>query len=183
MSILNVARLGNPVLREKAKLVPEKDITSPEIQTLIRNMIETMREYGGVGLAAPQVHESVQIMVIDALEAPDNPRKKGAPLTVLINPALTIVSEQQVEDWEGCLSIPDMRGLVPRYREVRVQAFDPSGKTVNFIARDFLARVIQHEYDHLMGEVFLDRMRDFSSLAYLQEFSKYWSHKEPVEQS
>jgi peptide deformylase len=180
---LNVARLGNPILREKAKPVPEKDITSLEIQTLIRDMIETMREYGGVGVAAPQVHESVQIMVIDSLEDPDNPRKKNTPLTVLINPALTIVSEQLVEDWEGCLSIPDMRGLVPRHREIKVQAFDPSGKTVSFVARDFLARVIQHEYDHLMGEVFLDRMRDFASLTYLQEFSKYWTHKEPVEKS
>lgn len=179
MSILSVARLGNPVLREKAKPVPEKDITSPEIQTLIRDMIETMRDYGGIGLAAPQVHRSLQIIVIDAMENPDDARKKGTPLTVLINPSLTIVSEQQVEDWEGCLSIPDMRGLVPRHLEIKVQAFDPAAKMVSFHAREFYARVIQHEYDHLMGEVFLDRMRSFASLTFLREYSKYWSHKEP----
>ena len=178
MSILKVARLGNPVLREKAKPIPAKAILGPEIQSLIRNMVETIREYEGVGLAAPQVHESVQLMVIEVLNDPDNSRKKATPLTVLINPALTIVSEQMDEDWEGCLSIPDLRGLVPRHVEIKVQAFDAAGKTVSFHARDFFARVIQHEYDPLTGIVFLDRMRSFSTLTHLREYSKYWLHKD-----
>jgi peptide deformylase len=92
---------------------------------------------------------------------------------VLINPALTVVSEKMIEGWEGCLSIPDLRGLVPRYEEIRVQAYDSGGKRLNFQAGDFLARVIQHEHDHLIGKVFLDRMRGFESLAFLNEFSKY----------
>ena len=97
---------------------------------------------------------------------------------VLVNPALTVVSESMVEDWEGCLSIPDMRGLVPRYRDIKVQAYDAEGEPLNFHAEDFLARVIQHEHDHLIGKVFLDRMRSFESLAFLNEFSKYWQRNE-----
>jgi peptide deformylase len=178
MAILKVARLGNPVLREKAKPVPEGEISSPGIRSLIADMVETMREYGGAGLAAPQVHEPLQIIVIDALEVSGKPPKKGAPLTVLINPALTVLSAETDEDWEGCLSIPDLRGLVPRHREIRVQAFDPSAKSVNFKARDFFARVVQHENDHLLGEVFLDRMRNFQSLTFLHEYSRYWVRHE-----
>ena len=97
---------------------------------------------------------------------------------VLINPVLTIVSENLHEDWEGCLSIPDLRGLVPRYRQIKVQAYDSSGRVVDFQAQDFLARVIQHEHDHLMAKVFFDRMRSFESLSYLQEFARYWQRKE-----
>ena len=159
-------------MRRVAKPIEVKQISGPKIQQLIQNMIETMREYGGVGLAAPQVHESLQIIVIEAL---GNVRKEedSTPLTVLINPSLTIVSRRLIEDWEGCLSIPDLRGLVPRYQEVRVQAYDPLGNAISLHAKGFLARVIQHEQDHLIGKIFLDRMRSFESLAYLKEFSKY----------
>jgi len=102
------------------------------------------------------------------------------PLSVLINPALTVLSEQVIEDWEGCLSIPDMRGLVPRPVEIKVQAYNPAGKPINFRARDFYARVIQHEYDHLVGKVYLDRMRSMASLTFLPEFSRYWRKKEKL---
>ncbi len=174
MSILKVAKLGHPVLRRTAQPVKADEIASPAIQRLIQDMIETMREYAGVGLAAPQVHESLQIIVIEALEPSEDRKDQTTPLTVLINPALTIISERIVEDWEGCLSIPDLRGLVPRYQEIRVQAYDSGGKLLNFHAHDFFGRVIQHEHDHLIGKVFLDRMRSFESLTYLKEFSKYW---------
>lgn len=179
MSILKVAKLGHPVLRAAAKPVAIEQISSPATQRLIQSLIETMREYGGVGLAAPQVHESVQIVAIEALpRGSDKAEEKETPLMVLVNPALTIVSEGMVEDWEGCLSIPDMRGLVPRYRDIKVQAYDAEGEPLNFHAEDFLARVIQHEHDHLIGKVFLDRMRSFESLAFLNEFSKYWQRNE-----
>lgn len=172
MSILKVAKLGNPVLRKVAKPLEVKQIYSLEIQQLIQNMIETMREYGGVGLAAPQVHESLQIIVIEALDEAQK-EENSTSLKVLINPSLTLVSERLIEDWEGCLSIPDLRGLVPRYQEIRVQAYDPGGNAISLQAKDFFARVIQHEHDHLIGKIFLDRMHSFESLSYLKEFSKY----------
>ena len=178
MSILKVARLGHPVLREVAKSVPISEIPGSPIQGLIEDMIETMREYEGVGLAAPQVHESLQIAVIDALEYPETTRLSPTPLMVLINPTLTIISENSDEDWEGCLSIPDLRGLVPRYKLIKVQAYDKSGKVMEFKAQGLQGRVIQHEYDHLIGKVFLERMRSLESLCFLKEFSRYWKTKD-----
>ncbi|MEW5974524.1 MAG: peptide deformylase [Acidobacteriota bacterium] len=176
MSILKVAKLGNPILRESAGKVPRQEISSREIQCLIQNMIETMREYQGVGLAAPQVHESLQIIVIEELAGTKG--EAETPLTVLVNPSLSVISERQFEDWEGCLSIPDLRGLVPRYEQIEVQGYNPLGQTVRFQARGFYARVIQHECDHLEGKVFLERMRNLESLTYLQEFSRYWQKEE-----
>jgi peptide deformylase len=174
MSILKVAKLGNPVLRQIAKPVPAGAIKSHEIQRLIKDMIATMREYGGVGLAAPQVHESVQIAVIEGLEDAGPGKRQPTQLQVLINPALTVLSVELEEDWEGCLSIPDLRGRVPRHREVQVRAMGAEGEQVEFRATGFRARVIQHEHDHLIGKVFLDRMLSSESLTFLPEFSRYW---------
>jgi peptide deformylase len=169
MSILKVSRLGHPVLRMETKHLAKEALASPAIQTLIDNMMETMVEYYGVGLAANQVHESLAIAVIES----HGPRGT-IPMTVLVNPEVTILDEQQIEDWEGCLSIPDLRGRVPRYRKLRVDAVDRHGKKLQFVAEDFFARVIQHEWDHLMGRVYLDRMRDLQTLSHLQEFQRYW---------
>ena len=174
MSILKIAKLGHPVLRRPAQPVSAKEISSPEIQRLIRDMIETMRENEGVGLAATQVHQTVQILVVEALGDPKSPKESTTPLTVLINPVITFASENLEEGWEGCLSIPNMRGMVPRYQEIKVQAVDPSGRSIHIHARDFFARVIQHEYDHLIGKIFLDRMRNLDTLTYLKEYSKFW---------
>src|SRR5512132_672544 len=142
MSILKVAKLGNPVLRQLAKPVPAGAIRSHEIQRLIKDMVATMREYGGVGLAAPQVHESVQIAVIEGLEDAGPGKKQPTQLQVLINPALTLLSDELEEDWEGCLSIPDLRGRVLRCRGVQVRALGPDGQQVDFRATGFHARVI-----------------------------------------
>ena len=169
MSILKVSRLGHPVLRMQTKHLAKEALASPAIQTLIDNMMETMVEYYGVGLAANQVHESLAIAVIES----HGPRG-SIPMTVLVNPEITVLDEQQVEDWEGCLSIPDLRGRVPRYRKLRVDALDRHGKRLQFVAEDFFARVIQHEWDHLTGKVYLDRMRDLQTLSHLQEFQRYW---------
>ena len=176
MSILKVARLGHPVLRKVTEPLSARQIQSPACQKFIDDMVETMREYDGVGLAADQVHESKQLAVLEVAENPRYPEKPKVPLTVLINPKVTPLTEEMEDDWEGCLSIPDMRGKVPRYKSVRVQALDRSGKELSFIANDFHARVIQHEWDHLNGKVYLDRMPDLSTLTFLTEFGRYWLH-------
>ncbi len=169
MSILKVCRLGHPVLRMEAQHVAKDELASPAIQKLIDNMIETMVEYTGVGLAAPQIHESLSIAVIESRGA-----RGDIPLTVLVNPDVTVLDEELVEDWEGCLSIPELRGRVPRWRKLRVDALDRSGNRVELIAEGFAARVVQHEFDHLMGKVYLDRMRDLKTLSHLAEFQRYW---------
>lgn len=177
MSILKVARLGHPVLRAGTKPVAQKQIRSDNIQRFIDNMIETMKEYDGVGLAAVQVHESSRIAVLEVAQNPRYPKKPRVPLSVLINLSITPLTDETEEDWEGCLSIPELRGRVPRYKTIQVQALDRNGKSLEFTASGFHARVIQHEWDHLNGKVFLDRMRDLSTLAYLPEFSRYWLEK------
>lgn len=177
MAILKIAQMGNPVLRRPADLVPTKSIKSPILQKFIDDMIETMREYSGVGLAGPQVHESLQIVVIEAHENPRYPQTPTIPLAVLINPTVEPLTDETDEDWEGCLSIPDIRGKVPRYREVRVQAHDRDGKELDFSVKDFFARVIQHEHDHLQGILFLDRMKKLDTLTYMAEYQRYWTNQ------
>jgi peptide deformylase len=174
MSILKVTRLGHPVLRKVTESALLRELESPAMQKFINDMIETMREYDGVGLAANQVYESKQIAVLEVADNPRYPNKSKVPLTILVNPRITPLSEEIEDDWEGCLSIPDLRGMVPRHKSIRVQALDRDGQEIDFIANDFHARVIQHEFDHLNGKVYLDRMRDFSTLTFLQEFARYW---------
>lgn len=172
--ILKVPRLGHPVLRAPAKDVPAAEIKSPEFQRLIDDMIETMREYNGVGIAGVQVHVPKRVAVIEVRE--DQRRYPEAPviaLTVLVNPAIVSKSEEKAEDWEGCLSVPDMRGLVPRHRKISVTAQDRDGKALSFEAEDFLARVIQHECDHLDGGVYLDRMKDLKTLSFIEEWRRF----------
>ena len=176
MSILKVARLGHPVLRKVAESLSARELQSTACQKFIEDMVATMKEYDGVGLAADQVHESKQIAVLEVADNPRYPEKPKVPLTVLINPKVTPLTEEMEDDWEGCLSVPDLRGKVPRYKHIRVQALDRNGKELDFIADDFHARVIQHEWDHLHGKVYLDRMRDLSTLAFLTEFARYWLH-------
>jgi len=174
MAILKVARLGHPVLRQLAAPVPLGRIRSAETQRLIDDMIETMREYNGAGLAAPQVHVLQQICVIEVHGNPRYPDAPAIPLTVLIIPVVTALTEETEDGWEGCLSVPDMRGIVPRATSVRLEALDREGNRVDVVAKEFFARVIQHETDHLHGRVYLDRMRDLSTLTHLAEWNRYW---------
>jgi peptide deformylase len=171
--ILKVARLGHPVIRTKAQLVKPEDINRPEFQTLIDDMIETMYEYIGVGLAGPQVHLPLRLAVLEVANNSRYPNNPPVPLTVLINPVITVVNREPVEAWEGCLSIPDFRGLVPRFKEVRVEALGRKGEKLDFFAQDFHARVVQHETDHLNGEVYIDRLPNMQSLSYLAEWQRY----------
>jgi len=189
MSILKVARMGHPVLRARAKTLEPADIKSPGIQQLIDDMFETMQEYQGVGLAAPQVHASVRIFVAgfapkldDEDEDEDEDEEERVPLMALINPEIAIVGDDTADDWEGCLSIPDIRGRVTRAREIKVKAYDRRGRRVEISARGFTARVIQHETDHLDGVLFFDRMQSFETLTFLDEFGKYWSRRDVPEE-
>ncbi|MDH3445774.1 MAG: peptide deformylase [Deltaproteobacteria bacterium] len=177
MSILKVARLGHPVLRKVTETMTSPVLQSPAVQQFIDDMILTMKEYDGVGLAADQVHESKQIAVLEVAGNPRYPDKADVPLTVLVNPQITPLSEEMEEDWEGCLSIPDLRGRVPRYKSIGVEAWDRNGKSLKFVANDFHARVIQHEFDHLNGRLYIDRMRDFTTLTFLTEYARYWMQR------
>jgi peptide deformylase len=185
MSILKVARMGHPVLRARAKPLDAAAIKSPRIQQLIDDMFETMHEYQGVGLAAPQVHASVRLFVAGFPPPPpdadddedDDEEESHVPQMVLINPEISIVGNETVDDWEGCLSIPEIRGRVTRARDIKVRAFDRTGRRIEVPARGFTARVIQHETDHLDGVLFLDRMESFETLTFLEEFSRYWNER------
>src|SRR5689334_4845300 len=162
MAILKVARMGHPVLRARAKPVDPAEIASARIQTLIDSMFETMQEYQGVGLAAPQVHESLRLFVAGFPPRrgdDDEDEDTRVPLMALINPEISVVGNSTGDDWEGCLSIPDVRGKVSRALEIDVRAYDRRGRKINLHAKGFTARVIQHEADHLDGVLFLDRMK------------------------
>jgi peptide deformylase len=172
MSILKVARMGHPVLRRKARPIDRDEIRTPVVQKLIDDMMETMIEYHGVGLAAPQVHEGLRVFVASLDH--DDPGESASNPIALINPEITPVGSEVEEDWEGCLSIPDIRGRVPRAAEIKVRAWDRDGERIELHARHYPARVIQHETDHLDGILFFDRMRSFDSLTFLDEYSRYW---------
>ena len=167
--------MGHPVLRRRAREVEKAELSQPSIQKFIDDMIDTMHEYHGVGLAAPQVHEALRIFVAAINPADEEPLPPDTDPLVFVNPVITPTGTDMFEDWEGCLSIPDLRGRVPRARAITVTALDRGGKRIEFPAVDFPARVIQHETDHLDGVLFLDRMRNFGTLSFLDEYQRYWT--------
>ena len=176
--------MGHPVLRDKARPISASDIRTPEVQRLIDDMFETMAEYQGIGLAAPQVYEGIRLFVAGSHpDAPMGDMTDGArmPLVALINPEITAAGKAVELDWEGCLSIPDIRGQVPRPRDIVVRALDRDGNPIEFRASGFPARVIQHETDHLDGILFFDRMRSFETLTFLEEYQRYWQEPEDEE--
>ncbi|GMV51131.1 peptide deformylase [Nitrospirales bacterium NOB] len=173
MAILKITKLGNPILRQQSSPVNPSEIKKPAFQQLIDDMFETMYDEPGIGLAAPQVGRSIQLVVMDC------PGEGGFPQTVLINPTIVFYGPTQVENWEGCLSVDGLRGKVTRPSTVRVTGLDRHGNQLDFEAGGLYAVCIQHELDHLIGKVFLDRMSDFSTLTQMEEFQKYWQ-KEPA---
>jgi len=173
MAIRKIAQLGHPVLRKKAEPIEKEAVTSPVIQTLIDDMIETKEEYIGVGLAAPQVHESLQLIVVGFEDNPRYPDADRIPFRVIINPKITGFSTGMDEDWESCLSVDNLSGLVKRAQQITVTGLDREGNNIEINAEGFEARVYQHEIDHLYGKVFLDRMSDLKSLSFGREFSKF----------
>lgn len=174
MAILKTSKLGNPILRCAAKEVSPEEINTAGFQNLIDSMIKTMREYDGVGLAAPQIHESRRIAVAEVAGNSRYPHAGDLPLLVLINPVFIEKSDETIEGWEGCLSIKGLRGMVPRSRKVSIRFLDREGIDQKLDLEEFSAVVIQHELDHLDGKVFLDRMADLSTLTHLKEFDRFW---------
>lgn len=173
MAILKIARIGHPVVRARAKNVDPAVIASRDFQRFLDDMVETMHEYDGVGVAAPQVHVSLRVAVLEVPARDERSGRKAVPVTYLINPTVTPLSKKHLNDIEGCLSIPDLRGVVPRFEKVRLDALGRDGKPYSVIASGFHARVIQHECDHLDGNVYLDRMEGMKTLGFLDEMERF----------
>ncbi|HLY58834.1 MAG TPA: peptide deformylase [Stellaceae bacterium] len=173
MSILKLARMGHPVLRIPAR--PVEDPTAPEIRALVGDMIETMADAGGVGLAAPQVHASLRVLIYCVPAARVSGAADDVPvdLTAIVNPLVEPDGDEQELGWEGCLSIPGLRGAVPRYTRVRYAGFDLDGERIEAVATGFHARVLQHEADHLDGIMYPERMTDLRLLSFIEESARF----------
>jgi peptide deformylase len=162
-----VLRMGDPRLLEPSRRVEAFD--TPELHELLADMQETMRALNGAGLAAPQIGVGLQVVIFGLEHNPRYPDAEVVPYTVLINPQLEAIGEEMEEGWEGCLSVPGMRGLVPRFRQLRYRGFDPCGEPIDRTVSDFHARVVQHEVDHLMGILYPMRIRDMRNFGYIEE--------------
>ena len=173
MSILKIARLGHPVLFQKAK--PVKDITGKNVKKIIHDMTETMLDAKGIGLAAPQIYINKQILIFRAFEEVD---EKEIKITALINPKLTKISDSTDNQWEGCLSIPGMLGLVKRFSKIKYEGYDFNGNFLQIKAEGMHARVVQHEFDHLMGILYISRLANNKAFGYSEEIEEYWKKQE-----
>lgn len=173
MAIRKIAHLGHPVLRQVSRELSREELASAPMQRFIDDLIETMRDANGAGLAAPQVHEPVRVCVLEVKNNPRYPYKPNIPLTVLVNPKLTPLSEERFENYEGCLSVPNLRGVVRRYAELRVEGWDRHGARIDLVARGFTAGTYQHEVDHLDGKLFVDRVEDSATLTTWTEFERF----------
>jgi peptide deformylase len=164
VAIKPVLRIGDPVLYQVAEKVTEFD--TPELHALIQDMYDTMSEMNGAGIAAPQIGVSLQVVMFGVGKNPRYPDAEEVPFTVLINPELTPLDDEQEDGWEGCLSVPGMRGLVPRYQSLHYRGFDPQGNVIDRTASGFHARVVQHECDHLFGILYPMRIRDMTKFGF-----------------
>ena len=166
MPIKPVLRMGDPVLLQRAAPVEEFD--TPELHALIRDMEDTMEAMNGAGIAAPQIGVSLRVVIFGVGANPRYPDAEEVPYTVLVNPELTPLDEEMEEGWEGCLSLPGMRGVVPRYSRLRYTGFDQYGNPIDRTVSGFHARVVQHECDHLDGILYPMRIRDFSRFGFTE---------------
>jgi len=173
MTLRKIAQIGNPVLRQRAREVTPEELASEATQAFIDDLVETMRDANGAGLAAIQIYEPIRICALEVKDNPRYPYKPNVPLTVLVNPVLTPLSDETFENYEGCLSVPDLRGVVTRHAEIRVQALDREGRALDFEARGITAGTYQHECDHLDGTLFIDRVDDPSTLCTWKEFARH----------
>jgi peptide deformylase len=167
MAVREVLRMGHPVLREKAS--PVENMGSAELKQLVEDMKETMAFKNGAGLAAPQIGVSQRVVIFGVAKNPRYPDAEEVPFTVLVNPKLVMLTREVEEDWEGCLSVPGMRGVVPRYTKLRYTGFDENGNPIDRVAEGFHARVVQHEVDHLDGILYPMRMTDMSRFGFNEE--------------
>lgn len=167
MPVREVLRMGHPVLRERAKAV--EAFGTPELKALLEDMKETMAAKNGAGLAAPQIGVSQRLVIFGVDHNPRYPDAEPVPFTVLVNPKIVMLTREVEEDWEGCLSVPGMRGVVPRYTKLRYSGFDIEGNAFERVAEGFHARVVQHECDHLDGILYPQRMTDLSRFGFNEE--------------
>lgn len=173
MAILKIARMGHPVLRRKAD--PVADPTAPEIKQLIADMAETLADIGGAGLAAPQVHVPLRVVIfrVPAERITDRPGDTAQDLTAIINPEIEPLGDEKELGWEGCLSVPGLKGAVPRFARIRYRGVTPEGAAIDRKVEGFHARVVQHECDHLDGVLYPQRMTDMRLLMFVEEGARY----------
>ncbi len=173
MTIRKIATIGHPVLRQRSRELSPEELAAPETQRLIDDLVETMRDANGAGLAAPQIHEPVRVVAVEVDRNPRYPYKPRVPLTVLVNPVVQPLSQETFDNYEGCLSVPNLRGVVARFAEIRVTALDRRGQPVDFVAKGLTAGTFQHELDHLDGRLFVDGVTDTTTLTTWGDFDRY----------
>ncbi|MDW8247601.1 MAG: peptide deformylase [Sandaracinaceae bacterium] len=177
MALRKIATIGHPILRQPAREISREELMTERVQSLIDDLIETMRDANGAGLAAIQVHEPLRIAVIEVRENPRYPYKPPIPLTILVNPKLEAIGDETFDNYEGCLSVPNLRGLVKRYARVRARAWDRRGNELDFEVRGLSAGTFQHEVDHLDGLLFVDRVTDPRSLSTWENFDRFYRNE------
>jgi peptide deformylase len=174
MAVRKVVSIGHPVLRQPARKLTREELAGAGTQRLIDDLVETMRDANGAGIAANQVHEPIRVCVVEIANNPRYPYKPNWPLTVLVNPVVEATTEETFLNFEGCLSVPNLRGQVPRFTSVRVRAWDQAGNDVDFEVKGLTAGTFQHEVDHLDGKLFVDRVADTRSLCTWTEFERFY---------
>ncbi len=173
MTLLKIAQIGHPVLRQRAREVTPEELAGREMQQFIDDLVETMRDANGAGLAAIQVHNAVRIVAVEVKDNPRYPYKPNIPLTILVNPVLEPLGEERFENYEGCLSVPNLRGVVERWAEVHVRGLERDGSPFDRVIRGLTAGTFQHECDHLDGMLFVDRVKDPTTLTTWAEFDRF----------
>lgn len=176
MAVREIIRMGHPTLRRRARELSAEEIGSSTTRALVDDMVDTLRHAGGIGLAAPQVNEPIRLAIIEIEGGVGRYGEMPAmPLTVFVNPEIEVLDPARAGYWEGCLSVPGLRGYVERPQHVRVRALDLDGRPLELTLRGFLATVFQHEFDHLDGRLYIDRMDDPTRLVFEEEFERYWA--------
>ena len=170
---LRIAQIGHPILRQPTRILTREELLSEEIQSFLDDLVETMREASGAGLAANQVYQSLRICAVEVRNNSRYPYRPNIPLTILVNPILTPASDETFVNYEGCLSVPNLRGQVRRHCEVHVDALDREGNSISTVVKGMTAATYQHEVDHLEGKIFLDRVEDPNSVVTLENFQRY----------
>ncbi|MDO6515666.1 peptide deformylase [Zobellia uliginosa] len=175
MAVLEVIKMGNPLLRKVSEAVDIDEIKSDDFQGFVDDLITTMRNKQGVGIAAPQVGVLKRVFTMEAKKNERYPDKKSFPLSVVINPTIETLSDEMIDSWEGCLSIPGIRGRLKRYKTVKLSGYDIKGNRFEKVLDDFSAIVAQHELDHLNGVLLIDRMPSMETLSFQEEYDTYWN--------
>ena len=174
---LRIAQIGHPILRQPTRILTREELLSEEIQSFLDDLVETMREASGAGLAANQVYQSLRICAVEVRNNSRYPYRPNIPLTILVNPVLTPASDETFINYEGGLSVPNLRGQVRRHCEVHVEALDREGNSISTVVKGMTAATYQHEVDHLDGRIFLDRVEDPNSVVTLENFQRYCMDK------